>query len=120
MSGRRYATCSCELCHLRVPKNEAHQDFLLEESGSSIGSSRPRYVSTLKHFFKSQRASERTYYKKRKIWICTNCIDRKNEIDIQNKQLKKKLEKQYKTGKLPYVLFWSIFWLFVILIMISK
>jgi len=120
MSGERYATCTCELCHLIVPRNEAYQDFLLEETGSSIGSSRPRFVTTLTHFVKTQRSFERSFYKKRKIWLCANCIYRKKEIDIQNKQLKKKLEKQHRKGKIPYILFWSMFWLFVMFIMISK
>jgi hypothetical protein len=120
MSGKRYSTCTCEFCHTIVPRTQAIREILIEESGSSTGESRPRHLTNLKHFFKTQRSSKRTYYKNRKIWICYDCLDQAKNIRMQNKKLEKQINKQFTKGKSSYIIFWSLFWLIVILISIAK
>jgi len=122
MSKKRYATCTCEYCYAIVPKNEAFEDIVTEESGTSSGSSSPRYImGDFSNYYRSQRTYERTFYRNRKIWICLDCMNKLNEQQIYEDMMREKEYEKFKSNMKPFVVFFSAcVILFLILLLAPK
>lgn len=127
MTKKRYATCVCETCYVKLPKNEAHYEDVTEETGGWKGYSDGFYSGGGNRSYKnnygtfnygSSRSSStsRTYYKHRRIWYCIDCY---NNLLEERKQEAER-ERIAKEQRRPFIIF---IWLCIIIffvILIAK
>lgn len=123
MARQRYATCACELCYIRVPKNEAYCEEVTEETGGWEGGgdgSGSSYSWKTGNYRSSKRnySSSRTYYKHRTIWYCADCYeklqmfrDEQERIRLEEERLAEERRQKAREERRPYVIF---FWIFVV------
>jgi len=123
MARRRYATCACELCHLRVPKNEAFCEEVTEETGGweSSGSGSGSSYSWGKGNYRSSNrsySSSRTHYRHRTVWYCPDCYQKlqlfreeQERIRLEEERLEEERRRIAKEKRRPFVLF---FWFFIV------
>jgi hypothetical protein len=78
----RYAIRTCQSCGVRKPQPEMIQKAIYEETGKSQSTvSKETFVGALLNDTRSKAAlnrwamntSQRTYMKKKKIWMCSDC-----------------------------------------------
>ena len=128
MARRKYATCACELCYVRVPKNEAFCEEVTEETGGweSEGSGSGSSYSWGTGNYRSSRrnySSSRTHYRHRTIWYCAECYgklqlfrDEQERIRLEEERLKEERRRIAKEQRRPYVFF---FWVVIVPLLLA-
>jgi len=123
MARRKYATCACELCYVRVPKNEAFCEEVTEETGGWEGSgsgSGSSYSWGKGNYRTSSRiySSSRTHYRHRTVWYCAECYNKlemfrqeQERIRLEEERLKEQRRLRRKEQRQPYVIF---FWIVIV------
>jgi hypothetical protein len=133
---RKYASCECELCNEIIPKNEAHYEDIVEETGSWQGNS-SGYSSnsgssysynskggsrSSNHSSRGRRSgnSTRTYYRNRRVWFCESCysdlLEERKEQEEKEKKMREQSRQQSNTIFLYCFYIFSALSIFVYLI----
>lgn len=77
---KKIAQSTCTVCHYIMPRTEMQQRVEVENAGYGLGIS-----GNLNNKRSNPRGGIRTYYRKKKVWICNDCckvIDRKDRMGI--------------------------------------
>jgi|688.fasta_scaffold00894_24 hypothetical protein len=123
MARKRYATCACELCYVRVPKNEAFCEQVTEETGGwegEGGGSSSSNSWTTGNYRSSNRSysSSRTHYRHRTVWFCADCYGKlqlfrqeQERIRLEEEKLKEERRRLAREQRKPLVIF---FWIVVV------
>ena len=104
MAKQRYATCTCEGCYVRLPKNEAYYDDVTVEIGGWEGSSEGSYSGSGSRSSKNNygwssygstrsSSSSRTHYRHRRLWYCFDCYN--NLLEARVKAEEEREEKTF-------------------------
>jgi len=75
---RKIAQSTCTQCHGIFPRTEMKQVTIEEDSGSSFGLS----TNPSPKRKNSTRLSARNYKRKRKVWVCNECLSKKSGSGI--------------------------------------
>ena len=129
MAKQRYATCTCEGCYVRLPKNQAYYDDVTVEIGGWEGSSEGSYSGSGSRSSKNNygwssygstrsSSSSRTHYRHRRLWYCFDCYNNLLEARVKAEEEREERERQEaerrrlaKEKRRPFVLF---FWICVV------
>jgi hypothetical protein len=131
---QRYATCACEGCYIRLPKNEAYYDDVTVEIGGWEGSSEGSYSGSGRRSSKNNygwssygstrsSSSSRIHYRNRRLWYCFDCYNNLLEARVkaeeereERERQEKKRRQEAKEQRRPFVIF---LWLCIITFVIA-
>lgn len=134
MAKQRYATCACETCYIRLPKNEAYYEDVTEETGGWEGSSEGSYSGSGRRSSKNNygwssygssrsSTSSRTHYRHRRVWYCFNCYNELLEARVRAEEEREERERRIREEKKqrrPFVIFIWLCIIFFFMILFAK